>query len=263
MGGYPGINLASHRRDDRHYDRKRRELRRHLPALKQYLGKLSSIVEAVWRSQGFRMAVSKKLMDTLQSCGHTVPANGGYFEENIFKRAKTKESYLELAARVILYIRSIVEAVWRSQGFRMAVSKKLMDTLQSCGHTVPANGGYFEENIFKRAKTKESYLELAARVILYIREQHTKAEINLKMQHLKDTLTQRAAQKRAATGAQGRREADEGHSASKKLKVIDAPAESLPATQSRHSREADNHHRSPPPTKPLLSFKNSNEDIQS
>ncbi|XP_059093835.1 uncharacterized protein LOC131888903 [Tigriopus californicus] len=250
MGGYPGINLASHRRDDRHYDRKRRELRRHLPALKQYLGKLTDQGE----TENVRFQFLREFEHQLTDPQVRVPMHVLLRGEDLMRRDVLNHTDIK---------GSIVEAVWRSQGFRMAVSKKLMDTLQSCGHTVPANGGYFEENIFKRAKTKESYLELAARVILYIREQHTKAEINLKMQHLKDTLTQRAAQKRAATGAQGRREADEGHSASKKLKVIDAPAESLPATQSRHSREADNHHRSPPPTKPLLSFKNSNEDIQS
>ena len=37
MGGYPNIDLSSHRRDDRYYNKKRRELKKYLPKLKRYL----------------------------------------------------------------------------------------------------------------------------------------------------------------------------------------------------------------------------------
>ena len=41
MGGHPDIGLVSHRKDDRMYNKRRRELRKHLPELKQHLDKMS------------------------------------------------------------------------------------------------------------------------------------------------------------------------------------------------------------------------------
>lgn len=221
MGGYPGINLASHRRDDRHYDRKRRELRKHLPALKQYLGQMTD----QGATGNIRFQFLREFEHQLTDPQVRVPMHVLLRGEDLMRRDVFKHTDIK---------GSIVEAVWRSQEFRMAVSKKLMETLQKCGHSLPANAAHFEENIFKRAKTKESYLELAARVILYLREQHTKAEINNRIQYLKETLTKRAAEKRSVTLAQGTVEQG-GPSASKKLKTSETSTESPQESKSKKS----------------------------
>ena len=67
-----------------------------------------------------------------------------------------------------------MEAVWRSSGFRLAVAKKLDETVSEHGMPPSAPEGYsasrMEEHIFARSKTKDEYLEFAARIILFLRE---------------------------------------------------------------------------------------------
>lgn len=43
MGGHPLINLASHRKDDKYYNKKKRELRKYLPLLREHLSKMGKI----------------------------------------------------------------------------------------------------------------------------------------------------------------------------------------------------------------------------
>ncbi len=65
-----------------------------------------SIIEAVWRCGGFRAAVAKKLC---AACGdHPLPGplDAEGLERRLFLRARTKEEYLESAARAIVSARA-------------------------------------------------------------------------------------------------------------------------------------------------------------
>ena len=63
-----------------------------------------------------------------------------------------------------------MEVVWRSQGFRLAVQKKLEDTINQYGNDTGRSHEAMEKRIFDKAKTKEEYLENAAKIIIYLRE---------------------------------------------------------------------------------------------
>ena len=43
MGGYPRTNLQLHRRDDKHYHKKRKELKKYIPLLEEHLRAMSKI----------------------------------------------------------------------------------------------------------------------------------------------------------------------------------------------------------------------------
>lgn len=70
-----------------------------------------------------------------------------------------------------------MEAVWRSLGFRMAVNKKLQESIAKYGNCTDRDPDNMEEAIFNRAKTKDEYLEYAARIILYLKEQHHRSRV--------------------------------------------------------------------------------------
>ena len=71
-----------------------------------------------------------------------------------------------------------MEAVWRSLGFRMAVNKKLQESIAKYGNCTDRDPDNMEEAIFNRAKTKDEYLEYAARIILYLKEQHHRSRVD-------------------------------------------------------------------------------------
>lgn len=74
-------------------------------------------------------------------------------------------------SRVSLLILSepLLESIWRSEGFRDGVFRKLQQAVDRYGNVVNKSALDMEEHIFERARTKEEYLENAARIIVYIK----------------------------------------------------------------------------------------------
>ena len=67
------------------------------------------ILESVWRSPAFRSCVTSRVNDGITKSSRKLPAKGRTaeeMEEYIFLKAKTKEEYLENAARIIIFLRN-------------------------------------------------------------------------------------------------------------------------------------------------------------
>ncbi len=93
---------------------------------------------------------------------------------------------------------SIIEAVWRCSGFRAAVAKKLED---ASGGLLPAPMGpaRLEERLFLRARTKEEYLESAARAIVSVR---ARARLDGRRREMAAAMLRERAGKRSAVSAE-------------------------------------------------------------
>jgi len=110
----------------------------------------------VWRSGGFRAAVAKKLADTAESCGVHLPKD----PPGVVAGSRAASN-------------SLLAAEDRSNANANA----------SANSDAKSNGGgpcllrspaVLEAHIFRRARTKEEYLEAAARIIVCFREQRVK-----------------------------------------------------------------------------------------
>ncbi|XP_028131243.1 mediator of RNA polymerase II transcription subunit 15-like [Diabrotica virgifera virgifera] len=63
------------------------------------------------------------------------------------------------------------ENSWRRTAtFRQIVVAKIEEAIRQSGVNTPKNSQEMEHHIFSKAKSKEEYLALAARIILHIRE---------------------------------------------------------------------------------------------
>ncbi|CAB4055294.1 SIAH1 [Lepeophtheirus salmonis] len=69
---------------------------------------------------------------------------------------------------------SIMEVVWRSQEFRLAIAQKIDETMQLYGNSIHKSSKESESFIYKKARNKNEYLESAARILLHLRERSLK-----------------------------------------------------------------------------------------
>ena len=74
-----------------------------------------------------------------------------------------------------------MEVVWRSAGFRLAVKKKLEETIKYYGNDTGRNYWEMEEIIYSKANTKEEYLENAAKIILYLRDRNFRVRFKISL----------------------------------------------------------------------------------
>ncbi|GLV41804.1 Mediator complex subunit 15 [Carabus blaptoides fortunei] len=63
---------------------------------------------------------------------------------------------------------------WRTQAFRQSVVSKIDEAIQRSGMSTSRNSVDMENHVFQKAKTREEYLGLVARLILHVREINTK-----------------------------------------------------------------------------------------
>nr|XP_032529574.1 mediator of RNA polymerase II transcription subunit 15-like [Danaus plexippus plexippus] len=59
---------------------------------------------------------------------------------------------------------------WRTQNFRQNVVTKIEEVIQKSGMQVARNSSEMENHVFMKAKTREEYLNMVAKLILHVRE---------------------------------------------------------------------------------------------
>ena len=62
-------------------------------------------VECIWRSSQFRAAIRRKFDEVIVTDDTNV--NSQAIEEQLFVKAKTKDEYLDLSARVIIHFKQL------------------------------------------------------------------------------------------------------------------------------------------------------------
>lgn len=74
------------------------------------------------------------------------------------------DRWRKIAALPLFFAGRTVECIWRSSHFRAAIGQKLAEAFENHPEL---NAKNIEEQIFAKAKSKDEYLELAARVIIH------------------------------------------------------------------------------------------------
>ncbi|KAI8427451.1 hypothetical protein MSG28_001987 [Choristoneura fumiferana] len=59
---------------------------------------------------------------------------------------------------------------WRTQSFRQSVVSKIEEVIQRSGMQVARNSSEMENHVFMKAKTREEYMNMVAKLILHVRE---------------------------------------------------------------------------------------------
>ncbi|XP_041977979.1 mediator of RNA polymerase II transcription subunit 15 [Aricia agestis] len=59
---------------------------------------------------------------------------------------------------------------WRSQSFRQSVVSKIEEVIQRSGMQVARNSSEMENHVFMKAKSREDYMNMVAKLILHVRE---------------------------------------------------------------------------------------------
>jgi len=172
MGGHSDLSLSSHRRDDQQYNDKREELRQYIPELEDHLHTLRSRGNT-WQQCGL-FSVLKELHQTL-TCTKRVPYHVLLGGEDLLKREVLNQQNAT---------EDTVECIWRSSQFRAAIKRKFDEVIVSDDANV--NSHAIEEQLFVKAKTKDEYLDLSARVIIHFKQ--------LKDQRTLDTFEQKSEQ---------------------------------------------------------------------
>ncbi|XP_038138513.1 uncharacterized protein LOC119781938 [Cyprinodon tularosa] len=182
--------------------------------------------DSEWRSPQFRQKVVVQIEDAMRKAGsgNTTHKSGTDMENHIFLKAKSREEYLSLVARLIIHFRDIhkkamgapvdlshrqryscsgrqkkkssdprnnssvwghssamdvpaADSEWRSPQFRQKVVAQIEDAMSKagCGNTTHKSGTDMENHVFLKAKSREEYLSLVARLIIHFRDIHKKA----------------------------------------------------------------------------------------
>jgi len=187
MGGHSDLTLSSHRRDDQQYNDKREELRQYIPELEHHLQTLRSRGNT-WQQCGL-FSVLKELHETL-TCTKRVPYHVLLGGEDLLKREVLNQQKAT---------EDTVECIWRSSQFRAAIRRKFDEVIVTDDTNV--NSQAIEEQLFVKAKTKDEYLDLSARVIIHFKQ--------LKDQRTLETLEQKDELKDLPKDEQNDHEKDE------------------------------------------------------
>jgi len=164
MGGQCDLNLSSHRRDDRQFNEKRKELRQFLPQLERHLSLLRSRGDH-WQQCG-TYSVLSNLYQTLTHREERVPIHVLLGGEDLLKREVLNEEEPNDSA---------LECMWKSQHFRQSIKEKLEETIKRIPDSHQTELGpsinpqAIEAHLFASSKTKDEYLELTARVIVHFK----------------------------------------------------------------------------------------------
>ncbi|KAI5633003.1 hypothetical protein NE865_14301 [Phthorimaea operculella] len=72
--------------------------------------------EENWRTQGFRQSVVSKIEQVIQQSGMQVARNSSEMENHVFMKAKTREEYMNMVAKLILHVREMSQQPKQNQG---------------------------------------------------------------------------------------------------------------------------------------------------
>ncbi|KAG7311809.1 hypothetical protein JYU34_002892 [Plutella xylostella] len=67
---------------------------------------------------------------------------------------------------------------WRTQTFRQNVVTKIEEAIQRSGMQVARNSSEMENHVFKKAKTREEYMNMVAKLILHVRDYNAQTKQN-------------------------------------------------------------------------------------
>lgn len=65
---------------------------------------------------------------------------------------------------------ALYEDTWKSSTFRQSVVSKLEELIQRAGVQVARNSSEIENHVFLKAKTREEYMNMVAKLVVYVRE---------------------------------------------------------------------------------------------
>ncbi|XP_056302343.1 mediator of RNA polymerase II transcription subunit 15-like [Danio aesculapii] len=189
-----------------------------------------------WRSPAFRQKVVAKIEETMRKAGTGHTKSSTEMESHVFMKAKTREEYLSMVARLIIHFRDIHEKAqggpdpinalqnlpgvgggvpgvigprppgaqmggmgqmsmglhvmqglaggqqaghdsdWRSPAFRQKVVAQIEEAMRKAGTGHTKSSTEMESHVFMKAKTREEYLSMVARLIIHFRDIHEKAQ---------------------------------------------------------------------------------------
>jgi len=167
MGGQSDLSLSSHQTDDQQYYAKREELQKILPSLEQHLNTL--------RSRGSTVAqcgLYSVLQDFYRHLTQPirVPYHVLLTGEELFRREVLGQGHEATTSGFSKGPQEDEGSIWRSTHFRAAIREKLTEAISDQVKTsVVLSPDIIEEQLFAKAKTKDEYLELSARVIVHFK----------------------------------------------------------------------------------------------
>uniref|UniRef100_A0A3B1JJL3 Mediator of RNA polymerase II transcription subunit 15 n=1 Tax=Astyanax mexicanus TaxID=7994 RepID=A0A3B1JJL3_ASTMX len=190
-----------------------------------------------WRSPGFRQKVVAQIEEAMRKAGTAHAKTSNEMENHVFIKAKSREEYLSLVARLIIHFRDIhkkdqggpgpmnalqtlngvggggpntigmgprpgapmggmapmgqmpmgqhpLQGVggiqqdndWRFPGFRQKVVAQIEEAMRKAGTAHAKTSNEMENHVFIKAKSREEYLSLVARLIIHFRDIHKKAQ---------------------------------------------------------------------------------------
>ncbi|MBN3275837.1 MED15 polymerase, partial [Polyodon spathula] len=138
-----------------------------------------------WKSLAFRQKAVEQIEEAMGKAGTAHNTSSSDMENHIFMKAKSKEEYLSLVARLIIHFREILYSLlpnsnavmdpgadsdWRSLAFRQKAVDQIEEALRKAGTAHITSSSDMENHIFMKAKSKDEYLSLVARLIIYFRD---------------------------------------------------------------------------------------------
>lgn len=188
MGGQTNLTLSSHKNDDQEYYAKRNELRQYLPQLEAHLNLL--------KSRGFQWVecglysilhdLYKHLTEPTRVPYHVLLSGEDLLKREVLQQDSDQGETHDGA----------VECLWRSSQFRSAIKQKFDQVLNDSPAANDGNldSSCIEQQVFAKAKSKDEYLELSARVIIHLKhcnksDEATEDNRKRKLEH-KDNKTE-------------------------------------------------------------------------
>lgn len=188
MGGQTNLTLSSHKNDDQEYYAKRNELRQYLPQLEAHLNLL--------KSRGFQWVecglysilhdLYKHLTEPTRVPYHVLLSGEDLLKREVLQQDSDQGENHDGA----------VECLWRSSQFRSAIKEKFDQVLNDSPAANDGNldSSCIEQQVFAKAKSKDEYLELSARVIIHLKhcnksDEATEDNRKRKLEH-KDNKTE-------------------------------------------------------------------------
>ncbi|XP_072047352.1 uncharacterized protein [Amphiura filiformis] len=165
--------------------------------------------EDEWKTQSFRLKVVAQIDDAVRAAGNPTQKSSEDMENHLNQKARNREEYLALVARLILHMRDYnkqkderpgqmrgsrqqdpmrdykkkkdgmepagavgvsLEDVWKTQSFRLKVVAQIDDAVRAAGNPTQKSSEDMEKHVYQKARNREEYLALVARLILHMRD---------------------------------------------------------------------------------------------
>lgn len=129
-------------------------------------------VDQGWRTPASRKKVLAVIEDAVKrSTNPNVMESAKLMERRVYFKAKSRIEYYQYVVRLLIYICDTYAGSWRSPAFRQNVLAQIEDAVKGSGNPnmITKSPKVMEYQIYSKANSKERYLSIIARLLVYIR----------------------------------------------------------------------------------------------